>query len=125
MKKSSIVVILIGIVLVVAGLVQKVPSDELSYYGTSDKSKIEEYVGGDAYNYIIGASLVGSQIAGAMIQKAIYISVGLLIISLGIISARASSRRTESEADLSGKQEETSEPAEQVPQINEDEIPDL
>lgn len=37
-------------------------------------------------NYIIGASLVGGDIAGTKSQKSIFISVGLLILCLGLLS---------------------------------------
>jgi phage terminase large subunit-like protein len=54
--------------------------------GTVDNySAIKEYVGGDAYNYIIGASLVGGRISGVFAMKAIFISVGILIFCAGLI----------------------------------------
>ncbi|MBQ8324491.1 MAG: hypothetical protein IJX82_05020 [Clostridia bacterium] len=126
MKKSSALVILIGIVLLVVGLVLEVPSDELSYYGTSDRSKIEEYVGGDAYNYIIGASLVGSQIAGRMIQKAIYTAVGALIICLGIlIGGKTSHGRNTPVETLCASEETPKEKEATIPEIREEDIPEL
>ena len=87
-KKISISVIVIGAILFIVGLFTQIPSKELTTYESlEDKySVIEEYVGGDAYNYIIGASLVGGEIAGAKTQKAVFISVGLLIICLGLCS---------------------------------------
>lgn len=63
----------IGIILLIAGLGVSIPSDYISSYSMT------EYVGGDAYNFIIEASLRGGQIAGAQMTKAIYIAVGLLI----------------------------------------------
>lgn len=85
-KKISISVIVIGAILFIVGLFTQIPSKELTTYELLDDkySVIEEYVGGDAYNYIIGASLVGGEIAGAKAQKAVFISVGLLIICLGL-----------------------------------------
>ena len=85
-KKISISVIVIGAILFIVGLFTQIPSKELTTYELLDDkySVIEEYVGGDAYNYIIGASLVGGEIAGAKTQKAVFISVGLLIICLGL-----------------------------------------
>lgn len=79
----------IGIVLFcIGGLFIQTPHKELTTYSALDDeySVIEEYVGGDAYNYIIGASLVGGEIAGAKSQKAIFISGGLLIFCLGLLS---------------------------------------
>ncbi len=87
MKKStSIFILVIGVVLLIVGLFLQVPSKELTTYSTleGEYSVIEEYVGGDAYNYIIGASLVSGEIAGAKTQKAIFISIGLLIICFGL-----------------------------------------
>ncbi len=52
------------------------------YYGYNDTSKIEEYVGGDAYNYIIGAEIVGSKIVAAKTERAIFICVGLFMATL-------------------------------------------
>ena len=87
MKKSiSISILVIGAVLLVVGLFLRIPSKELttSIFLEDECSVIEEYVGGDAYNYIIGASLVGGEIAGVKAQKAIFISIGLLIICFGL-----------------------------------------
>lgn len=87
MKKSvSIIAMCIGIILFIVGIFTEIPHKELTTYTllSDDYSVIEEYVGGDAYNYIIGASLVGGEIAGAMAQKAVFISVGLLIFVLGL-----------------------------------------
>ena len=49
-------------------------------------SAIEEYVGGDAYNYIIGASLVAGKTSGIIAMKSIFIAVGWLIVCMGLIS---------------------------------------
>lgn len=81
----------IGVVLFIVGLRIKVPAKTLTTYRFSSKyvekySTIEEYVGGDAYNYIIGAALVGGEIAGAKTQKAVYITGGLLIASIGALA---------------------------------------
>lgn len=87
-KKVSVVVLIIGVVLIITGLFIKIPNKELTTYSSlSDKySVIEEYVGGDAYNYIIGASLVGGEIAGAKVQKAVFISIGSLIFVIGLLA---------------------------------------
>lgn len=88
MKKFvSIIAMCIGIILFIVGIFTEIPHKELTTYTLlkDDYSVIEEYVGGDAYNYIIGASLVGGEIAGAMAQKAVFISFGLLIFVLGLL----------------------------------------
>lgn len=89
MKKFvSVIIIIIGIALLYFGLSIKVPGKQLTTYSflSDEYSTIEEYVGGDAYNYIIGASLVGGEIAGAKAQKAIFISIGSLIACIGLLS---------------------------------------
>lgn len=90
MKKNvSRIVILIGIILIVVGVCIKVPGTELTtltyFEGKDNYSVIDEYVGGDAYNYIIGASLVAGKISGILTMKAIFISVGVLIFCIGLI----------------------------------------
>lgn len=87
-KTNSTIIILIGTVLFFIGLFTKVPSKELTTHSalSDNHSVIEEYVGGDAYNYIIGASLIGGEISGAKTQKAVFISIGLLILSIGLLS---------------------------------------
>lgn len=87
-KRTQIIITVIGVLLVCIGLFMPVPSKELTTYSfMADEgySVIEEYVGGDAYNYIIGASLVGGEIAGAKAQKAIYTVAGLIFISAGLV----------------------------------------
>lgn len=89
MKKGvSVIVAIIGVVLFVVGLSLKVPSKALTTHSflNDGHSVIEEYVGGDAYNYIIGASLIGGEIAGAKTQKAMFTSIGLLIMCAGALS---------------------------------------
>ncbi len=47
----------------------------------------EEYVGGDAYNYIMEANLISGEIAAARITQAIYYSTSgiLFLLSLGMM----------------------------------------
>ena len=89
-KGISIIVILIGIALVAVGLVIAVPGDHLTTYSIlADKygySYIKEYVGGDAYNYIIGASLVAGHISGNLAMKAIFIAGGVITACMGLLS---------------------------------------
>lgn len=73
----SIVFIVIGIILLLVGLFTDVPSKEFSF------NVIRKYVGGDAYNAIIEASVRGGIIAGAVISKAVYVTGGLILTCLG------------------------------------------
>ena len=87
-KKISVFVMVIGLVLLIIGLSIMIPNKELTTYSypSDEYSVIEKYVGGDAYNYIIGASLVGGEIAGAKTQKAVFISMGSLIFVIGMLA---------------------------------------
>jgi uncharacterized membrane protein len=95
-KNAWIVPVIIGAVLVLVGFCMKMPGGALTTYGSLDGesteyytfddtySAIDEYVGGDAYNYIIGASLVAGKIAGTMTTKAICIVGGFMCIAFGV-----------------------------------------
>lgn len=109
-RTAAYIVIAIGIVLVCIGLLLQVPSKELTTYSIledSGYSVIEEYVGGDAYNYIIGAALVAGEIAGVMIQKAVFISVGLLIVCIGLLRCTRRDDETNNVPDTQSKMEDT------------------
>ena len=71
-----------GIALIVMGIGENVPTSYISSYS------MHEYVGGDAYNFIVEAGLRGGRIAGAMATKAIYIAVGLLISCISAMKIR-------------------------------------
>ena len=74
-----IAVLVIGFILLCVGIAYEIPSRELSYFGT------KTYVGGDAYNYIIEASLRGGEISGSMIARAVYICSGIITMSIGAL----------------------------------------
>ena len=57
--------ILLGSVLLIYGFKLEVPSAIMQF------GEVPEYVGGDAYNYIMEASLRGGEIAAATISRAI------------------------------------------------------
>ena len=94
--KAYMCPLIIGIVLIMVGLFIQVPGgalttlesldgDTTEFSAFDDKySSIDEYVGGDAYNYIIGASLVAGKISGTMTTKAILVVGGALCLCLGI-----------------------------------------
>lgn len=97
-KYAFLCPIIFGVIFIIIGFCIQVPGGALttyssldghkvdgSHYKFSDKySTIDEYVGGDAYNYEIGASLVAGRTAGAMVSKNIFIFGGLLCICCGI-----------------------------------------
>lgn len=98
-NKAYICPIAIGLILILIGFFIQIPGGALTTYEILDGEKtsiytfddrysaIDEYVGGDAYNYIIGASLVAGKIAGIMTTKAVFIVGGTLCICLGITLA--------------------------------------
>lgn len=96
-KKTYMCPIIIGILLILIGLIIRVPGGALTtyksldgesaggYYAFDDRySSIDEYVGGDAYNYIIGASLVAGKTAGVIAAKAISIVGGAICFCFGL-----------------------------------------
>ena len=88
--------IIIGIILLFIGIFLQLPGGALTtsgymdgeatdyYYFDNKYSAIDEYVGGDAYNYIIGASLVAGKTAGMIAAKAVLITGGLLCLCFGL-----------------------------------------
>lgn len=75
-KVIRIVMLVISIIFLLIGFFYQIPDREIPW-------NYKEYVGGDAYNIIIEASIRGGEIAGATVAKAIYIVFGisLLLIS--------------------------------------------
>ncbi len=131
MKKSSAFVIplIFGIVLIIAGLAIRIPGGALTTYEdlngeTSGAyvfddcySAIDEYVGGDAYNYIIGASLVSGSRTASTITKCLCILTGVLCLCASCVifvvlrpntpeaEADGSTERTESTKQQADSQE--------------------
>lgn len=96
-QKPYMCPIIIGILLILIGLIIRVPGGALttyksldgesagSYYAFDNRySSIDEYVGGDAYNYIIGASLVAGKTAGVIAAKAISMVGGAICFCFGL-----------------------------------------
>ena len=86
-KKSmaALIGIILGIILLIMGFSTTTPDRELpriSRFGEGTPA----YVGGDAYNFIIESSLRGGEIAGATMARAVYISAGLLTITVSAIA---------------------------------------
>lgn len=94
--KSYLCPLIVGILLIIVGLAIQIPGGALTTYSSFDGdrtdyytfdnkySSIDEYVGGDAYNYIIGASLVAGKTAGAMASKSIFIVGGAICVCFGL-----------------------------------------
>ena len=93
--KTSVGIIVVGLIMTIVGLLLSVPGTHLTTVEeldgeirTADGTRyaaIEEYVGGDAYNLIIGAELVGNRISGTLAMKAVFIAVGIMISCIGAV----------------------------------------
>lgn len=96
-EKAYMVPVIVGLILILIGLFLKVPGGALTTYRSLDGdsagsyyvfdkkySAIDEYVGGDAYNYIIGASLVAGKTAGMIAAKAITMVGGAICVCFGV-----------------------------------------
>lgn len=80
-KFVGIVGLLVAIALLVAGFCIAVPDKYIPSWKDLDEGGMEEYVGGDAYNFIIEAGLRGGEIAGATISKAVcFAASGIALI---------------------------------------------
>ena len=112
-KVASVVVILVGAALIVAGIAIAVPGDNLTTWsildGTDGYSSIREYVGRDAYNYIIGASLVAGHISGTLTMKAVFIAAGAITACIGLLSLASSPAKADVEKP-SGKHSSDEDP---------------
>ena len=95
-SKAYLCPIIVGVILIIVGIIIQMPGGALTTFELLDGesteqyvfdnkySAIDEYVGGDAYNFIIGASLVAGKISGTMTTKAIMIVSGVLCVTLGL-----------------------------------------
>ncbi len=115
MSRPAIAPIIIGIILIIIGIIIRLPGgalttredrdgDSTDYYVFDDKySSIDEYVGGDAYNYIIGASLVAGKLAGAMAMRAIFIVGGCICCCIGFAHKSGRDQYSGTSHDFIGK----------------------
>ena len=89
-KSVGLVGIVLGIALIVAGIATTAPSRELESISRIGRGT-PAYVGGDAYNFIIEASIRGGEIAGARTARAVYVSGGALVLTLGAVTLTSES----------------------------------
>ena len=75
--------LIIAAILLCFGIFTKIPEKEISFYNF-DGNGYTEYVGGDAYNIQIEASLRGGEIAGAKTAKAVFISSASIIFVISL-----------------------------------------
>ena len=80
-KAAGAVGLIIAVAFLVLGFTSTTPDKYIRSYG---ENKMYEYVGGDAYNYIIEASLRGGEIAGAKTARAIYFAAAGILSVLSV-----------------------------------------
>ena len=103
--------VILGVALLLVGCFMKMPGTALTtvksadgdactsdYYIGDRYSAIDEYVGGDAYNYIIGSALVAGRISGTITAKTICIVAGALCICAGAVMWMLTTKKTLPEA---------------------------
>ena len=78
-----------------------------------------EYVGGDAYNYIIEASLRGGEIAGAKTAKAIYFAAAGILFVLSISFLTSDEGKDEIRQDISAVSNEIEQVQKAIAKSNE------
>ena len=104
-KFVGIVGLLVAIALLVAGFCIAVPDKYIPSWKDLDEGGMEEYVGGDAYNFIIEAGLRGGEIAGATISKAVcFAASGIaLILALYAFCGKAAEEQPPARLDAPGE----------------------
>lgn len=87
--------IIVGVILIIAGLCISIPGTALTTlsslngvetagYNLGNRySTIDEYVGGDAFNFIISATIISGKLTGIIAVKGLCIVSGVLCVCLG------------------------------------------
>ena len=78
MRKYGIVGLVLAVILVIVGFALRVPERSIGW-------DVEEYVGGDAYNYIIEGEIRAGEIAGTKASKTIYIIGGSIVGMMSLL----------------------------------------
>ena len=96
MKAFAIFGFILALAMLMVGIFFPVPTSELRYW-----NNVKEYVGGDAYNYIIAAALEGGKISGALILKTVLIVGSVITFMLsGIILVLSKKQYEKSNAGI-------------------------
>ena len=98
--------IILTVVFLVLGFTSTTPDKYIKSYGNG---KMYEYVGGDAYNYIIEASLRGGEIAGAKTARAVYFAAAGILFVLSVSFLKMEEGKEETGDDIGGAGKETME----------------
>ncbi len=94
-----ILIVIVGVILFIIGLNYEIPKRTFSFV------TLKEYVGGDAYNAMIEASIRGGEIAAAKISKTIYICSGILTTVIGLAIATIGENNDKKPIIVEGKNE--------------------
>ena len=86
LKNFAIVGIIVGLILVIVSFIIPIPETQIAMRGGREVGGYIEYVGGDAYNLIIEASLRGGEIAGATSSRASYLTSGVIISVISFLA---------------------------------------
>ena len=114
-KAAGVIGIVLSLVFLILGFTTQIPDKHIKSYGDE---KMREYVGGDAYNFIIEASLRGGEIAGAQTTKAIYFGIAAVLVVISYAFLDAGSSETVRN-DLSGVRNEVSNTTSSINQLSE------
>ena len=114
-KVAGVIGIILAVVFLVLAFSTQIPDKYIKSYGSD---KMQEYVGGDAYNFIIEASLRGGEIAGAQTTKAIYFGIAAILGVLSFSFLDVGSSET-LRNDLSNVRNEVSNTTNSINQLNE------
>ena len=102
-KAAGIVGIILAGILMALGFASATPD---KYIRTWGEGAMHEYVGGDAYNFIIEASLRGGEIAGAKTAKAVYFAAAGILFVLSLSFLADDKGKDEIRSDISSAKHE-------------------
>ncbi len=122
MKKIGLIGVVLSMALIIFGIAFPMPEKHLyvsSYAYRSDwTGNGEEYVGGDAYNYQMEASLKAGWVSGVVTMKTICICSGVLILFLTFAETeklRLISERAGTAGSAAGRTPDTASGGPEVP----------
>ena len=90
MKSTTIFGIILAFIMIGVGIMFPMPEKDIDIGSGYDykwsENKGSKYVGGDAYNYQMEASLKAGWVAGVIALKTISITAGIILFMLSLIS---------------------------------------
>ena len=129
MKIFSIVGIVIGLLFAIIGLATTVPDDIIQTGVLSrdnrDRGGYHRYVGGDAYNFIIEASIRGGEIAGGRSARATYLTGGFIMATGSLIALGVSLDKEKEREQMKQLSPNLSSNSEQAPPEMEGQAPEI